>query len=211
MLLPRPEMRMATRFGSRIVGHGPVLRGVPGARVSVDGAAAGALFDAADLEHRLAGALKRRGECLCLFGSDDRGHAYAAVEDPRHFFRSDVSALLEQREDRRQLAPAGIYVGMAAIRQNPRNILEKSAAGDMGEALDRTFLHQGKERPHVDARGFEQDFAQRASALTGQPLAGIPTLLLDDLPDEREAVAVNARAGEAEDHVARLDARAGQH
>src|SRR6185312_3501485 len=145
MLLPRPEMKMATRFGSRIVGRVPVLRGVPRASLSMNGAATLTLFDAADLQHRLACALKHRLDCICLLGSDDHGHAYAAVEGSRHFLRSNVPALLKQRKDRRQFASAGIYVGVAPIRQNPGNILEKPAAGDMGEALDSSLLRQREE------------------------------------------------------------------
>src|SRR5205085_3562260 len=48
MLLPRPEIRIATRFGSRIVGHGPVVVRVPAACAPADSAASVPFLDAAD-------------------------------------------------------------------------------------------------------------------------------------------------------------------
>src|SRR6185312_14073151 len=125
--------------------------------------------------------------------------------------RSNVPALLKQRKDRRQFASAGIYVGVAPIRQNPGNILEKPAAGDMGEALDSSLLRQREESAHVDSCGLEQDLAKRPVTLIMQLLVQIPSLPFDDRAHEREAVAVNARAGETENDVARLNARPGQH
>src|SRR5690348_16394268 len=125
MLLPRPEIRIATRLGSRIVSRGPVLRRVPRAGLAVDGAAALTRFDAPDL-HGRGGARRARN-----FRRDDHGHADAAVERPRHLLGRDVPAALEEREDRRQLPALGIDYGVTTFRQNPRNILEKPAARDV--------------------------------------------------------------------------------
>src|SRR6185437_15109390 len=103
MLLPRPEIRIATRFGSRIVSRGPVLRGIPRAGLAVDGAAARALFNATDLEDRLLEAENRVSDGLHLAFVGDHRHSDAAVERARHLLRSDSAALLQEREDRRQL------------------------------------------------------------------------------------------------------------
>ena len=136
MLLPRPEIRIATRFGSRIVRRGPILGApqVPAWPQTVQ--PRWPAFDPADLEDRFARAFERAVTASVACRRNDHRHADAAVEGPRHFFRGDPAALLQQREDRRQLPALRIDHGMAAIGQNPRNILEKSAAGDMRQALD---------------------------------------------------------------------------
>src|SRR5690348_3042417 len=99
MLLPRPEMRIATRFGSRIVRRGPVLGRVPGPRLTGNGAAAGAFLDAADFECSLAAALEQARHLSRKLRSNHDGHADSAVKRPRHFLGGDVAAFLQERED----------------------------------------------------------------------------------------------------------------
>src|SRR6185295_18252302 len=103
MLLPRPEIRIATRFGSRIVGRGPVLARAPCSCRSVDGAAPLAFLDAADLERGLAGALERVVDLGRILRRDQDSHSDTAVEGPRHFFRSDPPARLQRCENGGQL------------------------------------------------------------------------------------------------------------
>src|SRR5260221_7046320 len=109
MLLPRPETRMATRFGSRIVGDGPVLGRVPGTRLAAHGAAAMPLLDAANL----GCAVERGGNSLRKAGFDDHRHADPAVKRSRHFLGSDPPASLQQGKDRRQFPTTDIYHRMA--------------------------------------------------------------------------------------------------
>src|SRR5579884_3972522 len=142
MLLPRPEIRTPTRRGSCIVRRGPVLGRVPRAVLAFHRAAAAAGFDSSDLEDALAGAFEVPRDFIQLVRAIDHGHADAAVERARHLFRSDASCILKQREDRRQSPPISVYDRVAAIRQNPRNILEKSAAGDVGQTLDAPLLDE---------------------------------------------------------------------
>src|SRR5438477_5613399 len=104
MLLPRPEIRMATRLGSRIVGCGRAF--------TCDRAPARALLDPPDLEHRLAGAFEQRCDLRRLFGRNDHNHADAAVESPRHFFRRNSSALLKHRKYPRQVPALNFYDSM---------------------------------------------------------------------------------------------------
>src|SRR5215207_905044 len=54
MLLPRPEIRTATRLGSRMMDRGPVLVRAPAARPAAHRAAALSALDRADSMHRLA-------------------------------------------------------------------------------------------------------------------------------------------------------------
>src|SRR6478672_13212130 len=101
MLLPRPEIRIATRLTSRIVGRGPVLRSVPRAGLAVNRASARALLDAADLQHRFACTFELGGHGGGKLRSDDQHHADAAIERARHLVGSNRAALLEQSEYRR--------------------------------------------------------------------------------------------------------------
>jgi hypothetical protein len=82
----------------------------------VDRAAARSRFDPADLEHRLFRTFEHGAHWCGLLRSEDDGHADAAVEGARHFFRRNPAAFLKQRENARQLPSVTIYDGMAAIR-----------------------------------------------------------------------------------------------
>jgi hypothetical protein len=126
MLLPRPEIRIATRFGSRIVGRGPVLWRIPRSRRACDGAAAPAFFDLPNPE-----GVKLFLNRFCILGGDDHNHPNAAIEGPRHFLGLEPSALLKKRENRGQVPPVNVYYRVAMIRKNPWNILEKSTAGNV--------------------------------------------------------------------------------
>src|SRR5690348_5969426 len=99
---------------------------------------------------------------------------------------------------------------MAAFSQNPRNIFEKTPAGDVCEAFDLPLLDAREEFADIDARGFEQEVAERSSAFGGKLLVEIPVALSDDPADQRKAVAMNAGTGKAEDEVAGSDSRPGQ-
>src|SRR5438270_12812022 len=103
MLLPRPEIRTATRLGSCIVGGGPVLRRIPGPGVAANGAAAWAAFDPADLKHVFfSGALQLTRDGAGRIRRDDHGHTDAAVERARHLFGRDPAAQLEELENCRK-------------------------------------------------------------------------------------------------------------
>src|SRR5206468_11380592 len=101
MLLPRPEIRMATRFGSRIVRRGPILRGVPCSGSAGHRAAARTFFDPPYLKHLFVDFAETARNAVRLLSSDDHGHADAAIERPRHLLRSDPACLLEECEDGR--------------------------------------------------------------------------------------------------------------
>src|SRR5437773_4224330 len=108
MLLPRPEIRMATRLGSRIVRRGRAF--------TCDRAPAHALLDPPDLEHGLAGAFEQRCDLRRQFGRNDHRHADAAVESPHHFFGGDLSTGLKHHEYPWQVPALSFYDGMRAGR-----------------------------------------------------------------------------------------------
>src|SRR5437763_654333 len=109
MLLPLPEIKIAIRRESRMVGRGPVPVGVPPAGTAADGAATRAGFDAANLEC----AAERARYIFRNTGFDDYRHANPAIERSRHFLWRDPAALLQQLEDRGLPPPAEIDRGMA--------------------------------------------------------------------------------------------------
>src|SRR5438552_2537686 len=113
MLLPRPEIRMATRLGSRIMCRGPFSGRVPRSGTPPNGAAPLPRLDTPDFEDGLARTFECIGDGRNLTGADDHRHSNAAVEGARHLFRRDSAALLEEREYARQLPPAGIYHSVA--------------------------------------------------------------------------------------------------
>ena len=100
---------------------------------------------------------------------------------------------------------------MAASRQNSRNILEKSPAGDVREPPDLPLLDERKKRPDINASRLQQDFAKRAAAFAGHGLVEVPAFILNDPPYQREAVAVHAGARKAEDGITGSDARTREH
>src|SRR5918993_2721553 len=90
MLLPRPEISTATRFGSRI------MRCCPAVVRAVHRAAPRAFFDLPDAEHGLACSFECCGYIFRLAGADHDNHADAAIERPDHLLRLDGSAIAEK-------------------------------------------------------------------------------------------------------------------
>src|SRR5437763_16549383 len=99
MLLPRPEIRIATRLGSRIVTGGPILSGVPRARRATHVAASLAKFDPPNLDDSFSSSFESIGHGVEFVGLDDRDHADPAIECAGHFFRRDVPGLLQRLDD----------------------------------------------------------------------------------------------------------------
>src|SRR6185369_4066073 len=190
MFEPRPDISIATRLRSRIVGCGPVLIRGPRACLAGDRAAVFACFDAANFER-----VEHAGNRTGLAGRDDHRHADATVEGPRHLLGRKASPLLQQSEDGRQVPEIRSYLGMGAVRQNSRNILEKSAPGNVCESLDLSLLDKREEGPDIDFGGLQQRLSERFGE-AWETLSEVPSILLDDLSNQREAVAVNPGAGE---------------
>ena len=81
----------------------------------------------------------------------------------------------------------------------------------MRETLDPPLLDERQERADIDPRRLKQHLAQRPPLFRWKLLARAPTHSVDDLAHEREAVAVDARAGEPKHHIARRNVCARQH
>src|SRR5687768_10200253 len=131
MFEPRPEISTATLLRSAMMGGGPVFAGAPSAVRAADGAAGLARLDAADTVRGFACRTELFDHLRGIGVADDGNHADAAVEGPRQLRRFDRAAGLEESEQRRKRPIVSIYDSVAALRQNPRNILEKTATRDM--------------------------------------------------------------------------------
>src|SRR5690242_12999613 len=122
MLLPRPEIRIATRRGSGIVVGDPILRRAPASCGAADRAATLPSFDAADAEDGLACAFQLIGHMIDDVLSNDDDHADAAVEGARHLLRSDRAALTQEFEHRRELPTRSIDDCASTLRQGARDV-----------------------------------------------------------------------------------------
>ena len=70
-------------------------------------------------------------------GRSHHHHADPQVEHPEHLFVRNPAAALDQLEEGRHGPAAPLDPGAQALRQDARDILEESAAGEMGQGLDR--------------------------------------------------------------------------
>jgi hypothetical protein len=80
--------------------------------------------------HRLRDrALGRRSE----IGAHDEREADPEVEGPHHLVVGNVTSLLEEAEDARDLPGAGLDLDSHAIRQRARDVVDPSAASQVRE------------------------------------------------------------------------------
>src|SRR5688572_30350916 len=97
MLLPRPEIRTATRrLSAMVVGRGPGVARAPGFSFALDGAAALAWFDLADPMDGFASLGERIRHGVHVGGGHDGDHADAAIERARQLAGFDRAAGLEE-------------------------------------------------------------------------------------------------------------------
>ena len=101
-----------------------MFAGAPGVGGTPDGAAHIARLDHADAEHGFACSFQILRYVVGLLGADDCDHADPAIEGTRQFARLDCATGLKEGEQAGQGPGVGIYDRVAAIGQNPRNILE---------------------------------------------------------------------------------------
>src|SRR5436190_1877219 len=186
---PRPETSTASRSGASANAH--ALR-------------AARRFDRADLEVAEPERVERARGGGQIRARDDHGVADAAVERAPHLVPGHVAGALEPIEHRRHGPGARVDGQAQAFGHDADDVLGEPAAGDVRHAVHRDLAHQLQHRLHVDARGRHERVRQRAIADT---LAEVGVRDGQDLPDQRVAVRVRAARLDADDRVARLDAR----
>ena len=115
----------------------------------------GVCLDNADLPGRLFPFFQRLYRRRGVLGGHAHDHADPAVEGSVHLLPGDPAGGLEPMEDGRFGPGAGIDPGMHPGGQDPGQVLQDPAAGDMGNGLDRHLLDEGQDGADIDAGGCE--------------------------------------------------------
>jgi hypothetical protein len=110
--------------------------------VALNGASARTFLDPSYAEDCLSSTFERCRHAISLGLCDDGYHSNPAVEGSHHLLRLDVAALLEELKQFGHMPGTKIYNGMGAFGKNPRNILEKPAAGNMRKPLHAAGLNE---------------------------------------------------------------------
>src|SRR4249919_1073079 len=203
MFEPRPEISTATRDRSAMVAGRPVFGCAPGAGAALYRAALVARLDPADPMDSLPRNLQPFGYLGFILRRDNRHHPNAAVESPRKLSRFDRAAGLEEGEQARQGPFVRIDHGMGAFRQHARDILQQSAAGDMGKRANPSLAHQRQQAFHIDSGWLEQRLSKQPLLVEQGWTVELPAVDLDQPANQRKAIGMDPRADEPEDHIAR--------
>src|SRR5436190_1240053 len=94
------------------------------------------LHDLPDDGRLLARAPQRSHDRIGEGRTTDENKSDAEIEDAAHLGLGDVAEPLEPREDRRHLPGALAYFDAEAFRDHARDVLDHSAARDVGHRLD---------------------------------------------------------------------------
>src|SRR5687768_142061 len=160
MFEPRPEISTAIRLRSAMVRCGPGFARAPGLDAAAYGAAGLASLDPADPMDGFAGRFEPLVDLRDLGLPDNRHHADPAIEGSCQLARLDRAARLEEGEQAGQGPAVGLDDGVRALGQDPRDVFEQAAAGDMRKRADLPLSHQREETFHIDAGRFEKDIAE---------------------------------------------------
>jgi hypothetical protein len=105
-----------------------------------------------------------------MFGRDDNDHSNPAIEGSQHFIFGDPSFARQPLEYGQHRHARKINARAESFRQNARNVVGKSAAGDMRQPLHRLgFVDRCETRFHINARRRENCVAE---ALSGHERRG---------------------------------------
>src|SRR6266702_1442070 len=110
-----------------------------------------ALGDFTDDECLLVQPRQPDEDLIRLFFRDGQDHPDAAVEGPEHLGIFDIAPFLQQVEQRGDSPAVPTNDGFAAVRQHPGNVLQKAAAGNVGNAVDPEIAEEVEYALYVDA------------------------------------------------------------
>ena len=102
-------------------------------------------------------------------------------------------------------------MGVQRAGQDARNVFEQPAAGDMRKRVNAAGLHQRQQALHIDAGRRHQRVDQQDILVEQGGAIELPALVGRESSHQRKAVGMNARRGEAKNHIARRDLVGGQH
>ena len=120
----------------------------------------------------------------------------------------DIAPLLQQAEDRRRLPGGSIDLCGKMLGQGARDIFVEAAARDVHHAMNVELFDERQTHARIEPRRCQKLLAKRLLKLR-EGFSSREALVLEaNLAHEREAVRVNARGRQREQHVALLDALA---
>ena len=91
---------------------------------------------------------------------------------------------------------------MEAPRQDAGHVFKEAAAGDVGQRVDAARSDEGQQALHIDAGGLDQVVDQQALVVEQGRAVELPALVGGEAAHQRIAVGVDARGGEADQHIA---------
>src|SRR5690606_5263968 len=159
--------------------------------------------DAADLEGATVEALQDGEGLAGVFRRHTDDHAHATVEGAQHFRIGDIALLLQPFEDGRAFPGVQVDDGLGALRQNPRQVLHDTAAGDVSNGVYLYLGAQGLDGLDVDLGGHQQGRTQGAVA---EGRFQIGPAHFDYLADKRVTVRVGTGGVQGDQYVTRFDA-----
>ena len=181
----------------------PIALRAPATLRASDGASPVASFDLADPKGCLACFGQRLEHGVHFVRMDCQHHADPAIERARHFFRLDVPLRLQESHQAGLLPCTRINLGMSAIGQNARDILEQSAARDMRQCVDLAGADERQKAGDINAGRRNQRVDQQAFGIKQGRAVKLPPLILGQSAHQRIAVGMHARAGQPDQHMAR--------
>ncbi len=198
--------------GDALALHGPLAGPRPeGEPPGIGDAGAGRLDHRAERHDAVAGLCERGFDRAGAVGGGDRHHADAAVERAQHFRLGDSAGPGEPLEHRKDRHAGKVDPHAETWRQDARNVVGQSAAGDVGERFHRSGpADRGEAGRHINQGRREERLAKRECGLEGRGLVPAQALLLHHPADQRKAVGMDARGHDPEHRVARSDVATGQ-
>src|SRR5450759_2303767 len=186
MFDPRPEIRIATRrfmaspreIEMAVIDHAMLTR-------SRD--------HLAQQRNALGAFLEDVGDLFDRVRFHDGDHANAAVEGAQQFKFGNAALLRQPLEHRQHRQARKVDSDAEMLRQHTRDIIGEPAAGDVGNALDRSRLaDRAQARSDVKPRRRQQRAAERHDRRKRRLCLETEAGQFDDPADQRKSVGVNA-------------------
>ena len=149
------------------------------------------------------GALPQSGKALIRMSLiDEHKHSYAAIEGPRQFQRGDIAGFGEPFEKWWQRPAAAIQFKRNFVAVDTRRVLDKPAAGHMADPRNAAGHARGLRGPVVNPGRLHEHGAKRFGHAVDSG-GEVRLRNLDNFPDERKPVGVDAGRRQRDCHVAR--------
>mmetsp|Transcript_76007 Transcript_76007/g.191287 ORF Transcript_76007/g.191287 Transcript_76007/m.191287 type:complete len:200 (-) Transcript_76007:3213-3812(-) len=136
-----------------------------------------------------------------IIGCDDERHTDPTIESRDHLMAWDAKLPCNPSEHGWELPLLSLQVGLQLLWQDPRDALLEATAGDRGSTLELACACQGNDGLGVDPRRREENFSQSPRGVEGCSCPVLHSRRLGRRAQQAEAVAVQPRRRQADDHV----------